>query len=1232
MKKILILLSVVSAFWLTNQDGMAQCTSADIMEPGFNFITSSRGCAPFTIQIQTLYLNSPANTKYYVDWGDGSATQTYTQVNAYPNGPIISHLYANAPIACGYQVTIEVENACNPLGSVVLEPINVIVWTEDIILSDPDEYRVCEGFASTISFSDNSTWNCFPRADARINADPRWIQWKYGHAINANRIPNVKVGGATPGGFPYYDPAFGIKPKYPVTGVTEVSLNVQIPATATIGQDFYITLNNWNTCNAYDENLTNGALNPITPGGDNPPRTTESRIVIVAAPTPDFVARKENNSNPIAWDYCIDDIIYFDNESTGPGGSGLVYTWEFYDGPNIADGLLGTKTNTNPVFSFASGGLKLVRLSVGDANAVGSCSAIVEKVVNITPTSIAQISASNTRFCKTPGSAEVFTVTFNDVSIGSTINTEWSWEFFNENGIKIRTEPSTGFSSAVPVPYSQNYTNPGVYKVVLISRDIITKCDTRDEVNIVVYNNPEPSFVSGSVCDGIASELIDNTSVQKINNSKVAIWEWDFDYDHVTFSPDTIFNGTRPDTLAMKFNYGIYHLALRATNDQNGCSAIFTDTVKVFQNPTATFTKDKLEGCSPLTVSFENTAFATQPVPIKEYIWCIDYGSGYVDTLHTDPNASGFTPTVETTFENWSTTLKQFNVILKSVSTDGCALNSSPDFIKVLPSVKPGFIFVNYEPLAKNCTPIEVSFQVDKFTMSLLPDDYTWTVKKGNDTIRQQTNDGLVGQFKHTFEGTGNGINNYTVNLDANIQNICVGDSTLSINVNPIPNSNFAIDTLELACEFMIIEVNASQKGLIEYDWIITKGNTIYMNDTLDDYFTYKIQRPGPGANNLPVNIELKTANYASCKSSNTAHSIIIPSQPQLNASFSVNPEFQVFPGATVTINNLSTRTNPEYTWDFDDGFTSKDEFPAPHVYSRPGDYTIKLHLEEKSCESIDSVHIFIQPTAPIADFTYDPGKGCAPLTVNFTNLTQYGNPDSYRWYFGAGEGTSTGEHPVHVYYEPGIYSVKLEATNESGVTDVAVKPLIIEVYQVPHADFTIRPETVKLPDDPVYITNLSYEADSYIWDFGDGGNSTDFEPIYTYLDTGRFDISLISKTEKGCADTVIYENIIEVVDGNEISIPNAFSPSLDGPTSGSRYNDGRNDVFYPITEGVIAYQMQIYNRWGELLFDTQDTNKGWDGYYKGRLCSPDIYVYKMDFKFIDGREVMKFGDIALIR
>jgi gliding motility-associated-like protein len=405
------------------------------------------------------------------------------------------------------------------------------------------------------------------------------------------------------------------------------------------------------------------------------------------------------------------------------------------------------------------------------------------------------------------------------------------------------------------------------------------------------------------------------------------------------------------------------------------------------------------------------------------------------------------------------------------------------------------------------------------------------------------------------------------------------------------------------------------------------------MNSSYGDNFIYEVERPAPDSPNLDLAISLRTSNYAFCESGENSAYVMISPKPMLNAALEATPEVQVYPDATISLKNTSLHSNAVHHWDFGDDNTSALVNPLSHTYEKAGNYVIKLKLEESNCLSEDSVYIYIQPAAPIADFSFDPGQGCAPLTVNFTNHTQYGDPDFYRWYFGEGERAVTSEHPSHTYYEPGVYSVKLEASNSAGVTDFAIKKLIIEVFANPHADFSIRPETVKLPEVPIYTTNLSLDAEQFYWDFGDGNFSDEFEPSHIYVDTGRFDITLIASTAKGCIDTVTYENIVEVIEGNDITIPNAFTPSLDGPTGGSRYMDGgRNDVFFPVTEGVIAYHMQIYNRWGEMLFSTTDTGKGWDGYYRGRLCAPDVYIYKIDFKFIDGREVMKFGDITLIR
>lgn len=150
------------------------------MEPGFAFLTSSRGCAPFTVNIQTLYLSSVPGTQYFITWGDGTPEQTFTQVNA--TGVTISHNYPNTSINCGYDVVIDASNACNPRGSVV--PINtqVIVWTNDVISINPTVFRVCQGYATDVLFTDDSDWNCFQRA-TRENGEPRWIQWLYGTVL-----------------------------------------------------------------------------------------------------------------------------------------------------------------------------------------------------------------------------------------------------------------------------------------------------------------------------------------------------------------------------------------------------------------------------------------------------------------------------------------------------------------------------------------------------------------------------------------------------------------------------------------------------------------------------------------------------------------------------------------------------------------------------------------------------------------------------------------------------------------------------------------------------------------------------------------------------------------------------------------------------------------------------------------------------------------------------------------
>ena len=268
----------------------------------------------------------------------------------------------------------------------------------------------------------------------------------------------------------------------------------------------------------------------------------------------------------------------------------------------------------------------------------------------------------------------------------------------------------------------------------------------------------------------------------------------------------------------------------------------------------------------------------------------------------------------------------------------------------------------------------------------------------------------------------------------------------------------------------------------------------------------------------------------------------------------------------------------------------------------------------------------------PIVDFSYDPPSGCAPLTVNFTNLSQFAEPDKYQWEFGQGQATSKAINPTYTYFEPGKYTVSLSASNATGTVVNETKEMIIEVFPRPSAQFDIKPRLVYIPGGILYTKNQSLQATNYEWDFGDGTISLSPEPQHIYKEVGKYDIQLVAYNQFGCADTTKLESIVNVEIGGQVLIPNAFSPNLSGATGGNDQSNGKNDVFLPITRGVVEFEMMIFNRWGELMFRSTDPNIGWDGYYNGKLCQQDVYMYKLSVSYENGERIVRVGDVNLIR
>jgi gliding motility-associated-like protein len=279
-----------------------------------------------------------------------------------------------------------------------------------------------------------------------------------------------------------------------------------------------------------------------------------------------------------------------------------------------------------------------------------------------------------------------------------------------------------------------------------------------------------------------------------------------------------------------------------------------------------------------------------------------------------------------------------------------------------------------------------------------------------------------------------------------------------------------------------------------------------------------------------------------------------------------------------------------------------------------------------------DSVSITFNPQ-PLIVLASDTTSICAPGTIQFFDQSITGNVldpiTGWLWSFGDG-GTSMLQNPSYTYNSPGTYNVTLTVTTLGGCTNNnASAPYVVNVHPYPIAAFSQNASTLDLPYDLLVLDNLSSGASTYLWSFGDGGSSTLPEPQYQYNSVGIYDIMLIATSAFGCSDTA-YSTVTTTAD---IVFPNVFTPNPDGPNGGSYdINSLTNDVFFPYTSGVTDFKFEIFNRWGELIFVSDNINIGWDGYYKGRMCEEDVYVWKAYAKLNNGKVFKKTGDVTLLR
>ena len=427
-----------------------------------------------------------------------------------------------------------------------------------------------------------------------------------------------------------------------------------------------------------------------------------------------------------------------------------------------------------------------------------------------------------------------------------------------------------------------------------------------------------------------------------------------------------------------------------------------------------------------------------------------------------------------------------------------------------------------------------------------------------------------------------------------------------------MPVAQFITDTTRL-CErgnvFAIDYQGAISSGSISKLWSFGDGvSSTTADDTTKSYSTF---------GSYPVRLELVSG--FDCRDT-TEQILTVHAQPK--AQFTIDDSLECFRDHEIVAINKSTLAQgavQSRTWTTD-GKDYLNIDTLNQVYPSANDYTIQLTIEsDQGCFDSLTKAVTIYPM-PVAQFTTD--DVCLGKRTSFENLSnfEFGTMSSY-WSFGDGN-TSNEKSPFHKYGSADSFDVTLVVSSEQDCTDTIEYKKVAVIHPVPKAAFDYKKIKSWKKETQYLFSDSSIGADFLRWKI-DGfleSNEDDFQ--FIFQDSGTREVTLIAINEFSCSDTT--SKTISVFPDLIYYIPNAITPN----------GDGLNDVFNVVGLGYAdMYNLKIYNRWGELLFESNKISEGWDGRFMGEYVQNGVYIYLVTFRDIGSKKrIFKDGNVTLIR
>jgi PKD repeat protein len=790
--------------------------------------------------------------------------------------------------------------------------------------------------------------------------------------------------------------------------------------------------------------------------------------------------------------------------------------------------------------------------------------------------------------------------TFSVTATGTSVTYNW------------QVNKGSGFASVVDdVNFSGQGTNtititnaPGTFNNYIFRVIISGTCGVPVYSNFVVLRVFIPPVVTlnpvaKAICDGTGPVTFVANGSGQIDSLRWQVFSggvWSDIYDNAVYSGTTS-QQLSLNNIPLAYNSNQYRLGLKAR-----CTTVYSNaaTLTVNANPVVDFSAiDPVNACGGVPVVINGNPSGGSGT-WSQHLWTGDVG----------PLNNYFIQSPAFKSQIPGTYVLNYRVR----DNNGCYGNDDITVIVDAPNAE-------FTQTAMNgCMPLSVTFNKD---MTGYP-KFWWDF--GDGSPKDSVNTDPVHIFTNTNPAS---IEYRNVKLTVRSAGGCLDTFTSTVTVYPAVVADFTANR-NIVCSGSTITFT-SAPGASKYFWEYGDGATGYSpTETTTHLFTNFTAAP------VILTVKLTTTSFYNCTDEETMTVTVMPvPQPQ----FMAVPTTQIYSpsGNPVTFTDQTNPGSWTYLWKFGDGSTSNTQNPV-HTYTTLGNFNVTLIVSNTNCSDSVKHEVRVLPIPPVANFDSIPAN-CAPLAITLNNTSLYTNTPgtTYRWDFGDGS-ISTAKNPTYTYFDPGSYRIELTVTGPGGTS---TKSQVVRVYESPKAYFEVAPNYVFVNDEKVRMFNHTTPTIglTYLWEFGDGDTAKTKEPFHRYMEEGVYDITLWAYMThpdgKTCSDKFILSPGVTVEPAGEIRFSTVFTPNKDGEEDAQvdDMNAGNMDRFFypPIREKVLNYKLQVFNRLGVLIFHSDNINKPWNGYYKGRLCPQGVYVWYVEGKYANGMPFKKVGDVTLL-